>query len=226
MNTVTGIRQIYPGNDWAGVSLVDDARFLGNNQEAILNYFQVSTSGLPFHPNDGIDGPVLWFRPIVGNELSCTQDPDCNGILGINCDDYPNDQLLLVDGYPGLHGDGLTWQARKHVLKDYWRDPNFGCNDPMLVIFKNNYMNTSLANLAKLSNDIDDLFQISLTSRQSLDNLVLTLNSERQAIQSIDDLLEDPNQDQNYLKQQRQIHLIAFAEAWSNYQNTLVWYKI
>lgn len=222
VNTMTGIKQIYPGNDWAGVSLVDDARFLGNIQEAIDNFFLVSTPGLPFYPNDGIDGPSQWFQTRTSNELACVQDPDCNGASGINCDDYPNDQLLLVDGYTGLHGEGLTWQARKHVLKDYWRDPSFGCNDPMSVAFKNNYMNTSLSKLAKISNDIDDLFQISVVNRQSLDNLVITINSERQAIQLIDDLLEDPNQDLNYLLLQRQIHLNALAQAWSNYQSTLV----
>jgi hypothetical protein len=194
VNTMTGIKQIYPGNDWAGVSAIDDARFfLGDPNEAINNFFLVSTLGLPFHPNDGIDGPGQWFQTILSNELSCTQDPDCNGVPGVNCDDYPNDQLLLVDGYSGLHGEGLTWQARKHVLKDYWSDPNFGCNNSMSLTFKSNFMSTSLGKLAKLSNDIDSLFQISTTSRQDLDNFSNVIDSEMQAIQAIDLLWNDPN---------------------------------
>jgi hypothetical protein len=212
--TWTAIQQEYPGNDWNGQSQAD-AKYIGDDFIATNDNFIVSTPGLPFHPDDPIDGPIDWFvRPMNPNpEYSCLQDPNCDGMPGINCNDFPNDQFLLVDGYSGLHGEGITWQARKNVLRKMWIDPEFGCNTAMVNNFKSSHTTSNLGILAQITNDVNSILSLADEDRIFLNNLLSTINSEIQSITQIDEIWDDENADFDYWIQQRKEHIELLNQA-------------
>ncbi|MBK6700200.1 MAG: T9SS type A sorting domain-containing protein [Saprospiraceae bacterium] len=129
--------------------------------------------------------------------------------------------MLLIDGYSGIHGEGLTWQARKHVLKDYWKDASFGCNDSMSITFKSVHQNSNLGKLAHVSNDINSIFQLPLSIKQSLTNLLNAINDEILAIKNIDVMWEVEGSDLDYWTTQREIHRLLLVQAWVDYSAIL-----
>lgn len=220
--TITAIQQLYPGNDWVGIAPVD-ARYVGDPLTAFEDRFKVSTLGLPFHPDDPIDSPPFWFDVPMNPDLesSCFQDADCDGTPESICNDFPNDSLLLVSGYGGLHGEGLTWEARKTVLREFWKDPDFGCNGSMSNNFKSAHQNSNLGKLAQITNDISSVLTVPLAIAENLEDLSNTIDLETQAIISIDAWWEEEGADLEYWKQQRDIHVVNLLDAISQYDSIL-----
>lgn len=180
---------------------------------------------LPYgvHPDNPIDGPSDWFiRPMNPDpESTCFQDENCDGIPETSCDDFPNDSLLLLNGYGGLHSEGLTWQARKTVLRKFWEDPDFGCNASMSTNFKSSHHNSNLGLLAQIANDVSTLLKISEPIAQYLDTLSSIIQAESEEIISIDAWWEDEEADLESWKQQRDIHVENIINAIVEYDSII-----
>ncbi len=221
--TMTGVKQIYPGNDWSGSSSNYDALFVGNSQEATDNPFIVSSGSLPFHPDDGIDPPTGWFTTVAGDEYACGDDSNCNGVPGasISCNDYPYDTLLLSHGYSGTHGEGLTWQAKKNLLQKLFHDSSYGCDSTLVENFKSDNESTTIGKLAKLGNYMSDLFQISHSMDSGLLHLDTILQSEMLAIMEADSMFEDEEVDVEYWEGIRAGHMSNFEDAYLPYQTRI-----
>lgn len=189
--TWTAIQQIYPGNNWIGQSPID-ARYIGDPFIASNDNFIVSSVGLPFHPDNPIDGPIDWFiKPLnPDQEYLCLIDPDCNGMPGSNCNDFPNDEYLLTKGYSGLHGEGITWQARKNVLRKMWQDSNFGCNTSLVDSFKIANLNSNLGKLARILNNINNSLALTALEKFTLDSLNILKNQMMWSIYQLDSIWE------------------------------------
>jgi hypothetical protein len=226
--TMTGITQKFPGNDWTGVSDVD-ARFAGNDPtETTNNPFIVSTDGLPFHPDDPIvELTQGWFRRDDGDEYLCEENLNCDDLpdFGISCNDYPYDTLLLSHGYEGEHGEGLTWQARKHVLQSLFRDPDFGCDSSLVESFKSSHQNSTLGKLARLANSMSDVFQRSPSLDSQLRELDTIMQVEMHEIMVADSMFETENVDEEYWEEIRVGHLEDFMIAFEDYSELIAGHR-
>ena len=199
-NCITGVTQTLPGNDWTGIAPVD-ARFVGATREAQDNPFLISSMSLPFFPDNPIDGPNGWFKGnSPGTETTCEQNPTCISIVQYqgNCDDYPNDSLLLYYGYDGMYGDGQTWQARKNLMKELIRDANYGMNCPEVVVFKNQYINLNIGKLAQVAILVEDIFKPNISMTSQINTYHTNITNAREQIRIADEHLLNPAGDSLY----------------------------
>lgn len=209
---ITGVSQLFPGNDWSGSAPID-ARYVGDNQQALNDPFIMSTNSLPFYPDDAIDGPNGWFRPDEpGDEYDCGDDSDCNAIPDIDEADYPNDDLLLTEGYDGEHGEGLSWQARKFLLQELIADPDYGDGLTQVDSFRTANSSTSLGKLARLANVLATLFKLSPELNDSLQELHDILLVESDSIFLADSMLEAEEGDPEYWEAFRVEHMSNFID--------------